>query len=85
METNLENRLISLKQLIQQLPVSDRKVLLKWLIELLQQDPPSIPKQSQKIDFETVDQICREIRLLPILDSRSSDEIIGYNQFGGLD
>ena len=77
-----------LKPLVQQLPVSDRWLLLKWLIESLQQEPQvhqSHQRENAKVDFSVVHQICNEIRALPVLDHRSSDEIIGYNQFGGLD
>ncbi|MFZ4667286.1 MAG: hypothetical protein ACOYME_12745 [Prochlorotrichaceae cyanobacterium] len=81
----IENRLITLKQIIQQLSVSDRWVLLKWLIELLQQEPQSTEKVKPQINLDAVRQICHEFRNLPILDSRSPDEIIGYNEFGGLD
>ncbi|NER49767.1 MAG: hypothetical protein F6J92_24360 [Symploca sp. SIO1A3] len=85
MEANLNSVLGDLKLLIQQLSVSDRWLLLKWLVELLQQEPQSDQKEKTTIDLSAVHQICDEIRSLPVLDSRSSDEIIGYNQFGGLD
>jgi len=41
MEANLNSVLGDLKLLIQQLSVSDRWLLLKWLVKLLQQEPPS--------------------------------------------
>ncbi len=85
MEANLENTLVNLKQVITQLSVRDRWALLKWLIELLQQESQSPPQEPAKVNFEAVQQICEEIRSLPVLDSRSPDDIIGYNQFGGLD
>jgi hypothetical protein len=85
MVTNVESTLVNLKQTINQLSVRDRWALLKWLIELLQQDPQSSPQKPTKVNFEAVQQICEEIRHLPVLDDRSPDDIIGYNQFGGLD
>jgi len=85
MEANLNNTLIELKPQIEQLSVGDRWVLLKWLVELLQQEPQSSQTENRKVNFEAVHQICDRIRSLPVLDSRSPDEIIGYNEFGGLD
>lgn len=85
MQANLDNTLMDLKPLIKQLSVSDRWTLLKWLVELLQQEPQKPQTENKKIDFHAVDQICKEIRNLPTLDNRSPEEIIGYNQFGGLD
>lgn len=85
MDANLKNTLVNLKQVITQLSVRDRWALLKWLIELLQQESQSPPQEPAKVNFEAVQQICEEIRSLPVLDSRSPDDIIGYNQFGGLD
>ena len=38
--------------------------------------------KSKKIDINAVRSICHNIRNLPTLDSRSPDEIIGYNEFG---
>lgn len=85
MEANFNNTLVELKQHIQHLPVGDRWALLKWLVELLQQNPQSSEEKKTKINVEAVHQICDRIRNLPVRDSRSADEIIGYNQFGGLD
>jgi antitoxin VapB len=34
------------------------------------------------IDWEKVDAIQKEIAALPILDSRTDDEILGYDEFG---
>lgn len=85
MEANFNSTPTDLKPLIKQLSVSDRWVLLKWLVELLQQEPQTHQQEKTKIDFSAVHQICAEIRSLPVLDSRSPEEIIGYNQFGGLD
>lgn len=38
--------------------------------------------KGKKIDINAVRSICDEIRNLPILDTRTPDEIIGYNEFG---
>ncbi|MEH2067997.1 MAG: hypothetical protein V7K47_07490 [Nostoc sp.] len=38
--------------------------------------------KAKKIDINVVRNICDEIRNLPTLDSRTPDEIIGYNEFG---
>ncbi|MFN6517620.1 MAG: hypothetical protein RMY29_024480 [Nostoc sp. CreGUA01] len=38
--------------------------------------------KAKKIDINVVRSICHEIRNLPTLDSRTPDEIIGYNEFG---
>ncbi|MDJ1171780.1 hypothetical protein PMG71_20330 [Roseofilum sp. BLCC_M154] len=85
MQANLNSTLVELKQHIEDLPVGDRWALLKWLVELLQQNPLSAEEEKTKINLEAVHYICDRIRNLPVLDSRSTDEIIGYNQFGGLD
>lgn len=85
MAANFNNTLVELKPLVEQLSVGDRWVLLKWLVELLQQEPHSYQTENPQINLEAVHQICEQIRSLPVLDSRSPDEIIGYNQFGGLD
>lgn len=85
MAANFNNALAELKQPIEQLSVSDRWVLLRWLVELLQEETHSSKPESRKINLEAVHQICEQTRNLPVLDSRSAEEIIGYNQFGGLD
>jgi antitoxin VapB len=38
--------------------------------------------KNKKIDINIVRNICHQIRTLPMLDSRTPDEIIGYNEFG---
>ncbi|MBD2513768.1 hypothetical protein H6G93_01840 [Nostoc sp. FACHB-973] len=38
--------------------------------------------KAKKIDINVVRSICDEIRNLPTLDSRTPDEIIGYNESG---
>ncbi|MEA5620977.1 hypothetical protein VB711_24530 [Cronbergia sp. UHCC 0137] len=43
----------------------------------------SLPNRKEnKIDINLVRSICHQIRNLPVLDSRTPDEIIGYNEFG---
>ncbi|MGA1134298.1 MAG: hypothetical protein ACO31I_18920 [Prochlorotrichaceae cyanobacterium] len=81
----IDNRLLTLKPSIEQLSVNDRWILLKWLIELLQREPHNTEKAKPNIDLDAVYQLCHEFRNLPVLDNRSADDIIGYNEFGGLD
>jgi|GEM_PF-4576640 antitoxin VapB len=51
--------------------------------KLLYQIYPSLQNlKRKKVDIDAVHSICHEIRNLPTLDSRSPDEIIGYNEFG---
>ena len=53
---------------------------------LYQVHPISLPnRQENKIDINLVRSICHQIRNLPVLDSRTPDEIIGYNDFGILE
>jgi hypothetical protein len=85
MEVKHKNTLIELQQLIKHLPVADRWRLMKWLVELLQQEPQNSQPENTKVNFKAVRQISNQIRSLPVLDNRSPDEIVGYNQFGGLD
>lgn len=50
---------------------------------LYQVDSISLQKKPDKqVDIEVIRNICQEIRNLPTLDSKTPDEIIGYNQFG---
>jgi hypothetical protein len=85
MEVNHKNTLVELQQQIEYLSVSDRWRLMKWLIELLQPESQNSQPEDTKVNFEAVNQISHQIRSLPVLDNRSPDEIVGYNQFGGLD
>lgn len=39
------------------------------------------PKK-RKVDINAVRSICNQIRNLPMLDPRTPDEIIGYNELG---
>ncbi|MBP0011372.1 MULTISPECIES: hypothetical protein [unclassified Roseofilum] len=85
MAGNLNPTLVELKQQIQYLPVGDRQALLEWLIELSQEAPRNSTAQKRKINQAAVHQICDRIRSLPVRDGRSAEEIVGYNQWGGLD
>jgi hypothetical protein len=85
MNANIENTLGTLKYRITQLSEGDRWMLLKWLVELLQQEQHPLQQEETEVNVEAIRQICHELRGLPVLDDRSPDEIIGYNQFGGLD
>ncbi|RUT02455.1 hypothetical protein DSM106972_059330 [Dulcicalothrix desertica PCC 7102] len=38
--------------------------------------------KEEKIDINAVRTICNKIRNLPIIDNRTPDQIIGYNEFG---
>lgn len=38
--------------------------------------------QPKPIDWKKIDAICAEIAALPVLDPRSPDEILGYDEFG---
>jgi antitoxin VapB len=38
--------------------------------------------QSRPIDWKKVDAISTKIAALPVLDSRTDDEILGYDEFG---
>ena len=39
----------------------------------------------RKVDWEAINEILDRVDNLPILDSRSADEIIGYNEIGLFD
>jgi antitoxin VapB len=41
-----------------------------------------IQKNSQPINRERIDALCARINALPVRDSRSADEILGYDEFG---
>ncbi|MFM2064225.1 MAG: hypothetical protein RLZZ507_3896 [Cyanobacteriota bacterium] len=50
---------------------------------LYQVNPSKLPTQEKReVDINAVRSICNQIRNLPMLDSRTPDEIIGYNEFG---
>jgi len=38
--------------------------------------------KGQPVNREKIDAICSEIAILPVLDSRPPDEILGYDEFG---
>jgi antitoxin VapB len=72
-----ENGFLSLK-----MPpnLAGREIKGKLLYQLYPRHFPNI--KEKKIDINVVRSICNDIRNLPILDSRTPDEIIGYNEFG---
>jgi antitoxin VapB len=37
---------------------------------------------ARPINWKKVDDICKEIAALPVLDTRTDDEILGYDEFG---
>ena len=37
---------------------------------------------ARPIDGKKVDAICKKIAALPVLDTRTDDEILGYDEFG---
>ena len=41
-----------------------------------------IRKKSRPLDCKRVDQVCASIHALPVLDSRTPDEILGYDDSG---
>ena len=41
-----------------------------------------IRKTSRPLDRKRIGQVCAEIRALPVLDSRSPEEILGYDDSG---
>ncbi|MCM0592847.1 MAG: hypothetical protein ACSI46_11960 [Gloeotrichia echinulata DVL01] len=72
-----ENGFISLK-----MPPSFAGMEIKGKL-LYQLSPISLENlKTKEIDINAVRSICYNIRNLPTLDSRSPDEIIGYNELG---
>ena len=49
------------------------------MIRALEEKARQAPKP---IDWKKIDAICAEVAALPVLDPRSPDEIIGYDEFG---
>jgi antitoxin VapB len=39
-------------------------------------------KVKQRLDRKKVDAICEKVRALPVHDSRTPDEILGYDEYG---
>jgi hypothetical protein len=39
----------------------------------------------RKVDWEAINEILDRVDKLPVLDSRSADDIVGYNEFGLFD
>jgi antitoxin VapB len=63
------------EQLAKQMGVT----LTEAVIHALENQVRQVPKP---IDWKKIDAICAEIAALPVLDPRSPDEIIGYDEFG---
>lgn len=55
----------------------------KLLYQVYAHTLPSTKKR--KVDIAAVRNICNQIKNLPVLDDRSADEIIGYNELGLLE
>jgi antitoxin VapB len=53
--------------------------LTEAVIRALEEKARQAPKP---IDWKKIDAICAEVAALPVLDPRSPDEIIGYDEFG---
>jgi antitoxin VapB len=53
--------------------------LTEAVIRSLQDQPHAKPRP---IDWDKVDAISGKIAALPVLDSRTDDEILGYDEFG---
>ena len=53
--------------------------LTEAVIRALEEKAHQAPKP---IDRKKLDEICARIAALPVLDPRSPDEIIGYDEFG---
>ena len=53
--------------------------LTEAVIRALEEKARQVPKP---IDWKKIDAICAEVAALPVLDPRSPDEIIGYDEFG---
>ncbi len=53
--------------------------LTEAVIRALENQVKQVPKP---IDWKKLDTICAEIAALTVLDPRSPDEIIGYDEFG---
>jgi antitoxin VapB len=53
--------------------------LTEAVIRALEEKAHQVPKP---IDFKKLDALCAEIAALTVLDARSPDEIIGYDEFG---
>jgi antitoxin VapB len=63
------------EQLAKQMGVT----ITEAVIRALEEKARPMPKP---IDWKKVDAICAEIAALPVLDPRTPDEIIGYDEFG---
>jgi len=60
--------------------MSRRKVGKKMGVTMT--DEAQLRRPVRPIDWEKVDAITRKLAAMPILDSRTPDEILGYDEFG---
>lgn len=65
------------EQLSKQLGVTLTEAVIRALENQVQAKPKPKP-----INWEKVNAILEELRALPVLDTRSEDEILGYDEFG---
>jgi antitoxin VapB len=63
------------EQVAKQMGVTLTEAVIRALEEKARQAP-------KPIDFKKLDALCAEIAALTVLDARSPDEIIGYDEFG---
>ena len=63
------------EQVAKQMGVTLTEAVIRALEEKAHQAP-------KPIDWKKIDAICAEVAALPVLDPRSPDEIIGYDEFG---
>jgi antitoxin VapB len=63
------------EELSKQLGVTLTEAVIQALKEKVRKTP-------KPIDREKIDAMCARIAALPVLDPRSPDEIIGYDEFG---
>jgi antitoxin VapB len=63
------------EQVARQMGVTLTEAVIRALENQVRQTP-------KPIDWKKVDAICAEIAALPVLDPRSPDEILGYDEFG---
>jgi antitoxin VapB len=63
------------EQVAKQMGVTLTEAVIRALEEKARQAP-------KPIDFKKLDALCAEIATLTVLDARSPDEIIGYDEFG---
>ncbi|MBI4905037.1 MAG: type II toxin-antitoxin system VapB family antitoxin [Acidobacteria bacterium] len=63
------------EKLSRQFNLSLTEVVLQAMKEYAERRP-------KPIDRAKIDEICARIKALPVLDTRTDDEILGYDEFG---